>query len=882
MALAKELTASLANLNYIPTGNDTIDNVSSLLLYRRANLENRYNNVCEDDALTDEDVNEKLEIISQYTARNESLLRRIGSSSFDTQNIDGALNKTGDNLRPVSFNKMEEEAAAAGAIKKKTQGEERIQAAVDDSNLLLPYTNTNKLRPSSVTLSKALNESRKSGGDSFVAEGKFHSNRKDVDVMLKFAKNMAVLEREFGFMKELCDDHPDKFIRPYAFLCGKEGGIKPFAVGDDVSDLYCIVMEKGVGDLAEYMHLRNPKKNGGLSLTEKLSITESLLDIIYAAHSSAIVLMDFKPGNVVRVSNGIDFILKAIDFDSACRIDDNINNDVSCTPKYVSPEVAKIMLSKLANINSGDIFASTKIDIFALGLFVFELASESTTMSLWESLGIRSNCEKAILEKAANITDEEIKRAIASNFGGDLYRDLRSWLEDALKVNPSDRWDAHRLKHNHSLFRKIAPTYNVGSIDRKLGGLASKDDFRKSMAEITAKLDGISESQMDSGILIRQMISESDAQHAEMKSSLSGVNKAMEVFSSLEPERISGLSGDAMRELIQSSVQKSLEQVGSLENLNLSVKKTIMDTMKQCSEGTNGEGTDEEVKAQLVEVTNLLFELRDDMKNISAEIAEIRKDILEVNAALGAHNNMLRTIIENKHNCPTMVLVFPTKASTSEGKFSRMKSKIKGFFTDEMIVSFVCPVTKKAAKSGPDGKGYRLVIPKAFVKRLAPIIAISFTIVKIAASTYGIPFPCPPLPDGLTSNAYFEKLMEELGDIVGDMTEVFLEEKDISEEVAESFEEVQSALEVCKDSNSLSKMKQKKLSDSVNYGTAISYLAIRELLVLLERAKNVDISWEPKQTGLVRHTSAKDGTTAWVSSEGIERFDEFGIDAFGS
>ena len=40
--------------------------------------------------------------------------------------------------------------------------------------------------------------------------------------------------------------------------------------------------------------------------------------------------------------------------------------------------------------------------------------------------------------------------------------------------------------------------------------------------------------------------------------------------------------------------------------------------------------------------------------------------------------------------------------------------------------------------------------------------------------------------------------------------------------------------------------------------------------------------WEPKQTGLIKHTSKKDGTTAWISSEGIKTFDEFGIDAFGS
>ena len=53
----------------------------------------------------------------------------------------------------------------------------------------------------------------------------------------------------------------------------------------------------------------------------------------------------------------------------------------------------------------------------------------------------RSSDEKGMLERAASLTDEEVERVVESNFGGEMFQDLRSFLLDALKVNPADRWD---------------------------------------------------------------------------------------------------------------------------------------------------------------------------------------------------------------------------------------------------------------------------------------------------------------------------------------------------------------------------------------------------------------------------------------------------------
>ena len=291
-------------------------------------------------------------------------------------------------------------------------------------------------------LSAPLTGGLQSSGDSIVVDGNFFTGNKEIAVKVKLERDKKNLAKEYEKAEELFGDFPSLFIRPFALLDGSVGEISSSS-GDDCSQFCGLVMERGVGDLADY--LRKKKKDGGMSLTAKLTIIETLVDIVSAAHSSDIVLMDFKLANVVRVLVGEEFKLKAIDFGSSRRKDEQITSDVSCTPKYVAPEVARTMLAKLKkNVQVGDTFASSRIDIFALGLMVYELASESMA-TLWESLGVRSSDEKGMLERAASLTDEEVERVVESNFGGEMFRDLRSFLLDALKVNPADRWDASQV-----------------------------------------------------------------------------------------------------------------------------------------------------------------------------------------------------------------------------------------------------------------------------------------------------------------------------------------------------------------------------------------------------------------------------------------------------
>ena len=245
------------------------------------------------------------------------------------------------------------------------------------------------------------------------------------------------------------------------------------ACGDLLDGYVGLVMESGNSDLE--MYLSKTK----LSRFDKLSIGQKVCSIIENAHSIGYVLMDLKPSNVVLIFDKISFItnFKAIDFDNSCKVGEDISATATATPRYVTPEIAKVLLGRM----KGEIIttkANTAIDVFAFGLIIWELENDNN--SLWGILGINLDNSNAILTCAATITDKIIHNAIEKTFKGDMYINLRSFLKDALAVNPAERWPAKKLMNNHSLFGNKAATLNLADsvtrIETKMDRVSDKID----------------------------------------------------------------------------------------------------------------------------------------------------------------------------------------------------------------------------------------------------------------------------------------------------------------------------------------------------------------------------------------------------------------------
>jgi hypothetical protein len=115
---------------------------------------------------------------------------------------------------------------------------------------------------------------------------------------------------------------------------------------------------------------------------------------------------------------------------------------------------------------------------------------------------------------------------------------------------------------------------------------------------------------------------------------------------------------------------------------------------------------------------------------------------------------MLQTLISCTYTVPTLMLMYPIEP---KGFIAKAKSILQ----KEMCFMFVCPVTKKPAKSGTDGNGYKITVTREWVKKAAPILVIALKLTQLALTAYGIPFPFPTLPFDFSFDSYLGNLMTQ-------------------------------------------------------------------------------------------------------------------------
>ena len=96
---------------------------------------------------------------------------------------------------------------------------------------------------------------------------------------------------------------------------------------------------------------------------------QKLLQIIEATFSARVVLVDFKPENIVRVHKAGKTYLKAIDFDCTCEEGSDMLGDI--TPSYSCPEVAISMVKQrtMRSVVSNNASSSTDSSIIGFSFW---------------------------------------------------------------------------------------------------------------------------------------------------------------------------------------------------------------------------------------------------------------------------------------------------------------------------------------------------------------------------------------------------------------------------------------------------------------------------------------------------------------------------------
>jgi len=671
---------------------------------------------------------------------------------------------------------------------------------------------------------------KQSSGYAFILSAVFSSEmivmeEKEVKIKLKRKDLLSEIEHEYRMMRVLYEANHRLFVKPYALLKGWEkndGEVFVSTVGEDLSDYCGIVMEQGIESLTDYLD-----RNKGLSRMHILSIVEVLVEIVIAAHKANIVLMDFKPSNVIRcLDENQESVWKAIDFDCSKRVGEPVK--FSITAQSSSYELAQYILTKPATA----IVATKAMDVCALGWIVWKLMNSN--VSLWSDLGIESN-ETAILQTLASLTKEEVKKHIDRTFPGAVHAPLRRWLENALDIDCTKRPMAASLKTSHSLLghKEITRTWNMDFLAKKIvEGVGIHTE--RMTSRVLGRIEELSlEMQQHFGKL------EAVLDHESVSMALEGKGGSMlQLIALLEEQKVMANEG----KLQLSALQAQMNEIGDLKD---SLISTITETLSAAFNNVNQ-----------ADKLDAILEM---MQGMQCQLNEIQ--------SLGERQLGLLGQMEKQGNfMPHLFCVVPEvkREKLQQDAFGvakvmnfamRMKDTMQGFVWARSRLFFICPVTMRMVPCGPDNKGYVIEMPTELVKQAVPVLKVGLLITKIALATQGLGNIVPNIADFLPSSI-------DLNAINGIMS-------GLSSLVQNQVEE-RRAMEKLENLSM-------EMIDMNTMRTIYSLVAKAEKEVV---DMNSPITWKPKLTGLILTKSRKAEKSAWVSAAGEVAFEKFGEAAF--
>ena len=330
-----------------------------------------------------------------------------------------------------------------------------------------------------VVLQKVKSEGKCSSSNSWIVDGLLTdvitNTKTEVIVKLVERDRIVKAENEFRIMNILYKDstsNHDYFIAPLSpsLLHGSKGQINGHG-GEDCSMYVGIAMEKGIRNM-------KARVEGGSNLTingAKLE-AEKLLNIIIAAERAKVVLMDFKLSNIVLVADHNGLHLKAVDFENSCKVNGPISTDTS--PFYSCPEVARWVVGGC--LPSETPLASHKMDVMSYGFCVYEIATKvvynGKSRNFWENGGVTSGQVDAhsVNMALASLTDERVTANLEKTFVGAHYGNLRSFLQQALRVDPEARSSGVRLLNQSSFLGSAERTLDHTGLGAQVMGLGAQ------------------------------------------------------------------------------------------------------------------------------------------------------------------------------------------------------------------------------------------------------------------------------------------------------------------------------------------------------------------------------------------------------------------------
>ncbi len=116
---------------------------------------------------------------------------------------------------------------------------------------------------------------------------------------------------------------------------------------------------------------------------------------------------------------------------------------------------------------------------------------------------------------------------------------------------------------------------------------------------------------------------------------------------------------------------------------------------------------------------------------------------LQLKSTIENHEKVLNILVNKSMECPKLVWFYPKKRTM----WNWIVDPWRMLLTDSMMMVFVCPVTLKVVRCGPNDVGWEVTNPKEWVRKWGPAILISLQVLQVAVVAgriLGIPLPHVP------------------------------------------------------------------------------------------------------------------------------------------
>jgi serine/threonine protein kinase len=545
-----------------------------------------------------------------------------------------------------------------------------------------------------------------------------------------------------------------------------------------------MVMEKGVITLDQYL----VEHRGELTMGDYMLIIGSAFNIVKEAHSKRLVLLDLKGSNIMLFDSGRGMrVWKGIDLDGSLLVNSPLGESTfMATVPFMAPEL--LAATQLAGLQ-----AKPSMDIWSLGILIFNVLVAKQFCNFWTVMGMNSDDDIKEEIRSGRFTQEKVDGNINRNFPGHANSTQRHLLLRMLKVDPSERYTIAALDTAAYLtgVASISTSKLFHNQQHIIGELKSlRDLFQSEFASFRTTLQAVLEE--DSGANIGDMSSyldslrsllESQAQSAtDIKAVAQSLTtwktppdttvapgfmsivttQLQQLLSAADEQKIDAVKSKELLMQLATDVSGVQEQVnairediaalhGSFAQFGEFVRKELSQNSQKHSLVLERLSAIDAAATSIVQEQTAAKEDAEKtmvgLEQVKQQMIQFGVNVTDIDAKIATQTQLLQSLVQNTHDVPTLMVLVPVMPKGLR-KFNPMN-----LIRDKAKLYFICSYTMQPVACGPDGDGYLVTNLTDFAKKALPLLKVGLVLLQIGLLSTGVPIPLVGLADSAVAQA---------------------------------------------------------------------------------------------------------------------------------